>query len=75
MTDRLTDCAKSIQYAPRSQATLVRNRIGSPRRAKAEIGFQAQVSLTEGLHNLIAWRKQHIEEVARRRALAANMNT
>ena len=71
----LTGCAKSIQYAPRSQATLVRNRIGSPRRAKAEIGFQAQVSLTEGLHNLIAWRKQHIEEVARRRALAANPNT
>ena len=71
----LTDCAKPIQYAPRSQATLVRNRIGSPKRAKAEIGFEAQVSLTDGLRSLIAWRKQHIDEVARRRALAANPNT
>jgi len=71
----LTGCKSPIQYAPRSQATLVRNRIGSPKRAKAEIGFEAQVSLPDGLRDLIAWRKQHIEEVASRRALAANPNT
>ena len=71
----LTGCKSPIQYAPRSQATLVRNRIGSPKRAKAEIGFEAQVSLPEGLRELITWRKQHIEEVAMRRALAANPNT
>ena len=29
------------RYAPRSQATLVRNRIGSPKRAREEIGFEA----------------------------------
>ena len=71
----LTQCSQQIKYAPRSQATLVRNRIGSPKRAKAEIGFDAQVPLSEGLRDLIEWRKQHIEEVARRRALAANPNT
>ena len=71
----LTGCKSPIQYAPRSQATLVRNRIGSPKRAKAEIGFEAQVSLPDGLRDLITWRKQHIEEVAMRRALAANPNT
>lgn len=71
----LTQCSQQIKYAPRSQATLVRNRIGSPKRAKAEIGFDALVPLTQGLRDLINWRKQHIGEVARRRALAANPNT
>ncbi len=69
----LTGCNQPIQYAPRSQATLVRNRIGSPVRAEREIGFKAQVGLEEGLRDLIAWRKSHIEEVEarRRRAPAA----
>jgi UDP-glucose 4-epimerase len=67
----LTGCNQPIQYAPRSQATLVRNRIGSPARAKADIDFEAKVSLEEGLRELIAWRKSHIAEVAARRARAA----
>lgn len=67
----LTGCNQPIQYAPRSQATLVRNRIGCPKRAKADIGFEAKVSLEEGLRALIAWRKAHIAEVAARRARAA----
>jgi UDP-glucose 4-epimerase len=68
----LTGCNQPIRYAPRSQATLVRNRIGSPARAKADIGFEAKVSLEEGLRELIAWRKAHIAEVAARRAKAAH---
>jgi UDP-glucose 4-epimerase len=67
----LTGCNQPIQYAPRSQATLVRNRIGCPKRAKADLGFEAKVSLEEGLRELIAWRKSHIAEVAARRARAA----
>lgn len=63
----LTGCRKPINYAPRSQATLVRNRIGSTRRAKEEIGFEAAIPLDEGLRRLIAWRSAHKEEVARRR--------
>ena len=70
MLIELTGCRKPIQYAPRSQATLVRNRIGSPKRASEEIGFTARVELMEGLKRLIAWRNAHKAEVeARRRAV------
>lgn len=64
----LTGCEKPIQYAPRSQATLVRNRIGCPKRAKNEINFEAAVDLEEGLKRLIQWRATHKSEVAARRA-------
>lgn len=67
---KLTGCSKPINYAPRSQATLVRNRIGCPKRAKAEIGFDATIDLNEGLKRLIEWRRTHKAEVeARRRAV------
>ncbi len=66
----LTGCRLPVKYAPRSQATLVRNRIGCPKRAKAEIGFEAQMLLEKGLTELIAWRRAHIEEVAQRRMAA-----
>lgn len=66
----LTGCTQPIKYAPRSQATLVRNRIGCPKRASAEIGFTARVELQEGLRRLIDWRANHRAEVeARRRAV------
>jgi UDP-glucose 4-epimerase len=53
----LTGCKQPIKYAPRSDATLVRNRIASPELAAAEIGFKAEIDLDEGLRRLIAWRK------------------
>jgi UDP-glucose 4-epimerase len=66
----ITGCNKSINYAPRSQATLVRNRIGSPKKASQEIGFTAKLDLTEGLKRLIEWRNNHKAEVeSRRRAV------
>jgi len=66
----LTGCTQPIQYASRSQATLVRNRIGDPKRAAAEIGFTATIGLKEGLLRLIEWRRAHRSEVeARRRAV------
>jgi UDP-glucose 4-epimerase len=64
----ITGCEKPIHYAPRSQATLVRNRIGSPKRATEEIGFTAAVGLEEGLKRVIHWRKTHKAEVAARRS-------
>ncbi len=70
----LTGSNQEIQYAPRSQATLVRNRIGSPRKAKAEIGFEADIPLDDGLQRLIVWRKTHKEEVAGRRGKAARLD-
>jgi UDP-glucose 4-epimerase len=63
----LTGCNKEIQYAPRSQATLVRNRIGSPKKASAEIGFISQIDLNNGLQRLIDWRASHKAEVSSRR--------
>ena len=63
----LTGCNQPIQYKERSQATLVRNRIGSPKRAADEIGFTAEVSLDDGLKALIEWRKNHKSEVEARR--------
>lgn len=70
MLIELTGCTQPIKYAPRSQATLVRNRIGCPKRASAEIGFTARVELQEGLRRLIDWRANHRAEVeARRRAV------
>jgi UDP-glucose 4-epimerase len=66
----LTGCNRPINYAPRSQATLVRNRIGSPVRAEKEIGFKAQIGLDRGLKTLIEWRRAHMEQVNQRRAKA-----
>ena len=67
---QLTGCNQPIRYAPRSAATLVRNRIGSPDRAAAEIGFTAEIGLREGLEKLIAWRVAHKGEVEARRLAA-----
>jgi len=66
----ITGCDKPIQYAPRSQATFVRNRIGCPKKASREIGFDATIDLREGLEKLIEWRSGHIAQVeARRKAV------
>lgn len=67
----LTGSRAPIKTAARSQATLVRNRIGSAERAAEEIGFRAGIELREGLRRLIEWRAQHVEEVAARRRKAA----
>lgn len=63
----ITGCEKPIQYAPRSQATLVRNRIGCPKKASAEINFNSTIDVREGLERLIEWRASHIAEVQKRR--------
>lgn len=67
---QLTGSNKQIKYAPHSQATLVRNRIGSPRKASEEIGFTATIDLREGLKRLIDWRGSHKAEVMARRKSA-----
>ena len=63
----LTGTSKPINYAPRSQATLVRNRIGCPQKASTEIGYTASIKLREGLQRLIDWRASHKAEVESRR--------
>lgn len=70
----ITGSKKPINFAPRSQATLVRNRVGCPKRASAEIGFTADLDLREGLKQLIEWRANHKAEVeARRRAVGLSI--
>ena len=66
----LTGSTQRVNYAERSQATLVKNRIGDPRKAAEEIGYVAQIPLEEGLRRLIDWRAQHKGSVvARQRAV------
>lgn len=67
MVVELTGCSQPINYAPRSQATLVKNRIGCPQRAKDEIGFAAKIDLRDGLSRLIEWRNSHKADVVARR--------
>jgi len=55
----ITATNKPIHYAPRSQASLVRNRIGCPKKANKEIGFTATTGLREGLQRLVAWRNSN----------------
>lgn len=68
MLIKLTRSTKPINYAARSQATLVRNRVGCPKRASSEIGFTAGIDLMEGLQRLIDWRISHKAEVEARRS-------
>jgi UDP-glucose 4-epimerase len=62
----LTGSNLKIQYEP-GGTTFVKNRVGCPKKAEAEIGFKAKTDLREGLQKLIEWRISHKEEVARRR--------
>ena len=65
----ITGSNAGIVYQPQG-LTFVKNRIGSPDRAREEIAFEANVELREGLESLITWRNAHKEEVAERRAKA-----
>ena len=67
MLIELTGSSNPINYAPRSQATLVRNRIGCPEKASSEISYTAAIELRQGLQHLIDWRASHKAEVEARR--------
>jgi UDP-glucose 4-epimerase len=61
----LTQFRQLPRYEP-AGLTFVKNRIGSPERATAELGFKAQVQLREGLQKLISWRSELKRKVAAR---------
>jgi len=65
----LSDSDLSIEYQPAGQ-TFVKNRIGCPDKAAVELGFKAAINLRDGLRKLIEWRRNHKEEVDRRRRAA-----
>lgn len=62
----ITGSPLKIRYEPAGQ-TFVKNRVGCPKKAQAELGFKAQLPLRDGLEELIKWRNSHKAEVERRR--------
>ena len=66
----LTGSTQKVRYSTTSQATFVKNRIGSPKKAKKEIGFSAEINLDDGLRRLIEWRADHKMEVVARQEVA-----
>ena len=67
---KLTGCQKPVSYVSRSDATLVRNRIGDPRRASEDLDYDAKIPLEEGLRRLIDWRLTHRTAVLARQKAA-----
>ncbi len=65
LAELLIDLKKSnlkVSYAPNSQATLVKNRIGCIKKAQEEIGFKYSIPIEEGLKRLIQWHAIKIKE-------------
>jgi UDP-glucose 4-epimerase len=58
MIIELTQFRLAPRYEP-AGLTFVKNRIGSPKRAEAELGFSSQVDLRDGLLKLMTWRAEH----------------
>lgn len=54
---RLTDSDLEIEYRPAGQ-TFVTQRIGSTERAARELGFEAQIDLSQGLRELLMWQRR-----------------
>ncbi len=54
----LTNCSKTVQFKKNNNPTLVKNRIGDPRKALNEINFKAQKDFRKGLVELIEWRNK-----------------
>lgn len=70
----LTNSNLPIQYEP-AGLTFVTNRIGCPKAAEADLGFQWRDDLTDGLQRLIQWRHDDQEAVeARRQNIRGLMN-
>jgi UDP-glucose 4-epimerase len=65
-----TGSVVGIRHEP-GGLTFVKNRVGSPARAAADLGFEARVDLADGLRSVVEWRDSHKSEVAARRSRAA----
>jgi len=54
---KMTGKDYEIQFEPTGQ-TFVTNRVGSTDKAKKDLGFEAKISLEQGLRSLIMWRRE-----------------
>jgi UDP-glucose 4-epimerase len=55
---KITSFNKGIQYKANNNKTFVKNRIGSPEKAIQELDYKYEISLEEGLSQLIDWRNE-----------------
>ena len=53
---KLKNANVKIKFKKNNKFTLVKNRIGSTKKANKEINFLSQVNLKQGLKDLITWR-------------------
>ena len=77
LAERLLEITGSdvgIRHEPEGM-TFVKNRIGSPDLATADLGFRAAVDLDAGLRALVGWRGAHVEETDERRVRADAVTT
>ncbi|MDQ4133759.1 MAG: NAD-dependent epimerase/dehydratase family protein [Actinomycetota bacterium] len=65
----VTGSDAGISHEP-AGLTFVKDRVGSPVRAKEELGFEAAIGLEEGLRSVVEWRRSHNGEVDARRRKA-----
>lgn len=63
---RLTGSDLSIKYEPAGQ-TFVTNRIGCPKAAAKDLGFEWTIDLEEGMRSLIEWRRNDKEALEAKR--------
>ncbi len=62
----ITGSNQGIKFAERSQATLVRNRIGSTKKAMRDLKFESNIDLFDGLRRVVEWRRREKELAAGR---------
>ena len=67
---QVTGSDVGVRYVP-AEPAFVKNRVGSPARAAADLGFEASIPLEEGLQSLVEWRNAHKAEVAAMRLKVA----
>jgi len=65
MLFELTGAPSEIQFEPTNQS-FVRNRLGSPDKAKKDLAFEAETSFKDGLKQLIEWRAEAKKAAAAR---------
>jgi UDP-glucose 4-epimerase len=65
----LSGSSPGVEHEP-DGTSFARDRLGCPRQAREEIGFEAATDFRDGLARLIEWRAGHRHEASRRHRAA-----